>query len=119
MTNATPPEVPRIEMHHDVRDLLDEVFPPVEEGIRYQQMRALERGDRLKNLWRRIVEQTLWTLAKNGLIRSPEDSAVIEKAKALVAQLDTFGIDDLTGEEVELQDAVHALPSGESDSTSS
>lgn len=110
MTNATPPAVPRVELHHDVRDLLDEVFPPVEEGIRYQQMRALEKGDRLKNLWKRIVEQTLWTLAKNDLIRSPEDVAVIEKARQLVAQLDTFVIDDLTGEEIELQDAVHALP---------
>lgn len=111
MTNATPPAVPKIELHHDVRDLLEEVFPPVEEGIRYQQMRALEKGDRLKNLWRRIVEQTLWALAKNDLLRSPEDQTVIEKARQLVASLEGFVVDDLSGEEIELQDAVRALPS--------
>lgn len=112
MTNPTPPAVPKIELHHDVRDLLEEVFPPVEEGMRYQQMRALEKGDRLKNLWKRIVEQTLWVLAKNGLIRSPEDAAVIETARKWADSMEHFIEEDrVEPEDRELYDAVRALPS--------
>lgn len=117
LTTDGPPEVPKIEMHHDIRDLLEELFPSVEESIRYQQMRALEKGDRLKNLWRRICEQTLWALRKNDLLRSPEDAAVIAAARAWAATWvvppteDSDRMVQVGDEDIDLYTAVSELPS--------
>jgi hypothetical protein len=69
---------------------------------------------RAEKPWSRVVaEETVWALAKQGLVCSEEQHAVVEAAKAWVRAFgnDVAGDPDAEPEDVELYRAVQALAS--------
>lgn len=99
-----------IAIHEDVKDVMSGIWPKIKSGMDYQYEQAQRRGKKLAGVIRRSAEQTLWELIKAGLLRTPEDAAVIKAARDWAAINDDAAYDDVQKIEDALLAAVQALP---------